>query len=152
MNADLINPFLTATAKVFETMLGCELRRGDLHFSPGTQPIHEVSGIIGLSGKAAGTAVLSVSREVALSATETMCGCRPDDIDADVADVIGELANMIVGSAKAQLERYSMSISLPSVVVGRDQRLSFPPNVQPIAIPYACKWGDITVEVGLREE
>ena len=72
MNVEYINPFLKSTVSVFNTMLNCKLERGTPYLKNGTQPQHEVSGVIGLSGKALGTVVLGLSREAAISATEAL--------------------------------------------------------------------------------
>lgn len=149
--AEYIVPFLNSSINVFRTVLNCELTRGQPFVKGGSQPNHEVSGIIGLSGKTTGTVVLSLSRNVALKATEAMLGEAPEHLDADVADAIGELANMIAGSAKAQLEHFEMSISLPSVIIGHYHVVAFPRNATPIAIPFECPWGSVCVDVGLSE-
>lgn len=152
MKAEYINPFVSAAVEVFSTMLNCELARGPLSLNSSFQPAHEISGIIGLSGRASGTVVVSVDREVAISATEQMLGCRPTSIDADVIDAIGEVTNMIAGKAKAGLEHLAMNLALPTVVTGKNQVIRFGSNAQTIRIPYVCRWGELSVEVGLHEE
>ena len=152
MKAEYINPFIVAMLKVFDTMVGCGLERGAPTLKRNCQPPHEVSAVIGLSGKAKGTVVLSVDREVALQVTSILLGERPDEVSADVADAMGEMANMIAGHAKAQLEQYAMSISLPTVITGKGHCVEFPTRVQPICIPFTCPWGRMTLEVALIEE
>jgi chemotaxis protein CheX len=151
MNVEHINPFLAATVAVFDTMLNCKLSRGDIYHKTGEQPQHEVSGVIGLSGMAQGTVVLGLSREAALGAAEAMLQERPTEIDGDVTDAVGELVNMIAGSAKAKLEHLELSVSLPTVITGKNHSVEFPTKVTPVCIPFASAWGDITVEIGLRE-
>ena len=152
INVELINPFLTSAINVFRTMAACELKRGKPYLAEGAQPTHEISGVIGLSGKAIGTVVLSLGEPVALKVTASMLGEEPPEMNGDVVDAIGELTNMIAGSAKAQLEHLEMSVSLPSVIMGRNHRVAFPGDIQPIAIPFESAWGPVCVEVGLREQ
>jgi chemotaxis protein CheX len=151
LRVDCLNPFLTSAINVFRTMASCELTRGQPFLMNGAQPAHEVSGIIGLTGKAIGTVVLSLDRQVALSVTEAILGEAPRDLNSDVVDAIGELTNIIAGGAKAQFEQYEMSVSMPSVITGRNHTVSFPRDVTPIAIPFDCEWGPICVQVGLCE-
>ena len=151
MNVEYINPFLTSTISVFDTMLQCKLERGTPYLKKGTQPQHEVSGAIGLSGKAQGTVVLGLSREAAISAAEVLLQERPAEINGDVTDAIGELVNIIAGGAKAVLEHLEMSVSLPTVIIGKCHCIEFPTKVTPICIPFQSAWGEITVEVGLCE-
>ena len=151
MKAEYINPFLVSTISTFKTMLGCVLTRGTPYIKSGLQPEHEVSGVIGLSGKAQGTVVVGLGREAALRATEAMLQERPPEINGDVVDAIGELANIIAGGAKAQLEHLDLNVSLPSVITGKGHCIQFPSKITPICIPFDSDWGFITVEVGLSE-
>jgi chemotaxis protein CheX len=151
VKAEYVNPFVCAAVEVFSTMLKCELVRGPLSLNANFQPAHEVSGIIGLSGRASGTVVVSVDREVAISATEKFLGVRPTTIDSDVIDAIGEITNMIAGRAKAGLESLAMSLALPTVITGKNHIIRFGSNAQTICIPYTSPWGELSVEVGLVE-
>ena len=152
MNVEYINPFITSTTSAFSTMLGIELIRGAISTKQGNQPHHDISGIIGLSGKAVGIVVLSVDREVAFSITEKMLGERPTTIDADVTDAIGEMANIVAGGAQAHLGQYDLSVTLPTVLVGKSHLIDFPSNVTPITIPFDSEWGPVVIEVGLVEK
>ena len=149
MKVEYINPFLTATISAFQTMLGCTLTRGAIYIKNGSRPEHEVSGMIGLSGEAQGTVVLSMSCEAAVNVAETLLGERPDGIDEDVTDAVGELTNIIAGGAKAQLEHLHLSVSLPTVVTGKHHCIQFPKEVAPICIPFDSGLGSVVVEFGL---
>ncbi len=61
IRVEFINPFIESTHSVFATMLKLEVRRGPLSLKQGLQPEHDISGIIGLSGMAKGTVLLSMS-------------------------------------------------------------------------------------------
>lgn len=152
MKAEYINPFVRAAVDVFATMLDCELTRGEISLNSDFQPEHEISGIIGLSGRAVGTVVVSLSRGVALSATEALLGTRPQDVDAEVIDAVGELTNMIAGQAKSKLEPLSLSLALPTVITGTQHTIKFGSAAKTICIPFSCDWGALSVEVGLAEQ
>lgn len=152
MKVEYINPFVTSTHSVFATMLGWEITRGAPFVKDSDQPHHDVSGVIGLSGKAKGTIVLSLDREVALAATEALLGERPAEIGEEVVDAVGELANMIAGGAKAQLEQLAMRVSLPSVITGKSHTVQFPSRATQIAIPFESEAGPLMVEFGLVEQ
>lgn len=152
MKAEHINPFVSSAVEVFSTMLKCDLTRGALSLNADFQPSHDISGVIGLSGKASGTVVVSVDRNVALSITERMLGERPNSINTDVIDAVGEVTNMIAGRAKAGLEHLAMTLALPTVITGKNHIIRFGSAAQTICIPYTCEWGDISLEVGLVED
>lgn len=151
MRADYINPFISSLVNTFETMLSCPLTRGQLYLKTNDTKLHEVSGIIGLSGQAQGTVVLSLEQSVALQATATLLMCETSEINSDVVDAVGELTNMVAGSAKAQLTEYKLSISLPGVIKGQGHEVCFPSDVTPICVPFTCPWGNLKIEVGLTE-
>lgn len=150
MRAEYINPFIAALHLTFRTMLNCETRRGDLFLKQGANPPYEISGVIGLTGRAVGTVVLSLSREVALKAASTMLMMDATEINADVLDAVGEMTNMVAGAAKSTLEQYELSVSLPSVITGRNHSVHFPSNVTPICVPFETDWGSLSLEVGLN--
>ena len=152
MKVEYINPFVASTRSVFATMLGCEITRGAPFSKEDHHPQHEISGVIGLSGKARGTVVLSLERNVALAATEALLGERPEDVNADVVDAVGELTNMIAGGAKAKLEQLELTVSLPSVITGKSHTVDFPSQAVRIGIPFESQWGTLLVEVGLVEQ
>ena len=150
VSAEIINPFLSAAANVFQTMLDWELKRGQLYLSEHVHPEFEISGVIGLTGMYSGTVSLSMGKEAAIEATEIMLGERPGGLDADVVDTVGELINMVAGSAKTQLEKFSMSLGLPSVIIGVNHSIEFPRGVTPIGIPFESPLGSVFLDVGLR--
>ena len=149
MNADYINPFLLSTANVFEQMLGLELVREAPFLRKAFSPQYEVTGIIGLTGKTTGTVAVSLPREMALSITEKLLGQRPPEVNAQVIDAIGEMTNMIAGSAKSHLEHLQLSLGLPTVVTGCSTCIGFPSRATPISIPFRSELGPIVVEVGI---
>ncbi len=104
--------------------------------------------MIGLSGNAVGTVVLSVSNELALKTASAMLMEEITEINDNVVDAIGELANMVAGQAKAKLAEFSLSISLPIVVKGRDYEIQFSTNTTPICVLFESDWGPLSLEVG----
>jgi chemotaxis protein CheX len=149
MRVEYINPFIVSLSNAFLTMLGCEVRRDKISLKSDATPKFDVSGIIGLSGRAIGTVVLSLSEQVALKAASTMLMCETTEINAEVVDAVGELTNMVAGGAKAKLEEYQLSVSLPSVITGRNHEVRFPSDVTPICVHFETDWGPLALEVGL---
>jgi len=148
MRVEYINPFVRSLRHVLHTMLRCDARRSGIAVKKDNRATHSISGIIGLSGKAVGMVVLSFSEAVALKAASTLLLSEATEINDDVLDAVGELANMVAGGAKAELAEYQMMLSLPSVVTGEGHEIHFPSNVTPIAIAFDTQWGPMTLEVG----
>ena len=150
MQAEHINPFILSLANNFSTMLNCEARRGEIVLASTEDPRYPISGVIGLSGKAVGTVVINLSEEVALKAASAMLMTEMTSLDDDVLDAVGELANMIAGQAKAELEEYQLSVSLPNVITGENHEIRFPSDIRTISVPFDTDFGPLRLEVGLE--
>ncbi len=146
--AEYVNPLISATKSVFEMMLNCTPVRTSLRLRTSEDTRFEVSAVIGISGRAVGTVVLNLSQSAACQVLRRMVGIDCNDISTEVCDAVGELTNMIAGSAKAQLAKYELSLSLPNVVSGGDHIIHFPSDIQPIVISFDSEIGPMTIEVG----
>ena len=148
---EFINPFIIAVSKTLETMVGCKVTREPPQLKKEKAALFPVSGIIGLSGVVVGTVVLTMSEALALKCASAMLMEEYTEFDHDVFDAVGELTNVIAGNAKAQLEEYSLSLSLPNVIYGKDAELRFPERCQPISIPFRTDHGPMAIEIGFSE-
>jgi chemotaxis protein CheX len=151
LTAECINPVMTAVKTVFETMLSCTPKRTGLTLKETMEPHYELSAVIGISGKTAGTIVVSLSLGTAVQVLNRMVGIEATEITTEVCDSVGELANMIAGSAKSNMEKLELSISVPNVVSGKDHEIHFPSNVKPICIIYESELGPFAVQAGFSD-
>lgn len=111
----------TVVSDVFSTMLGIGAKRAA---EPADEMTFPVAGAVYFTGGFMGAAVIELGYELAFQATAALMGVpKPDAVDSDVRDSIGELANMIAGNLKAILPSDS-TLSMPSVVEGNDFALS----------------------------
>jgi len=149
MNDDVIKAFQKSTINVFQMMLGKQVTAGEIQRCDQMLVRHEVSGIIGLSGRMSGDVIVSFNERVAILATGALLGVEPTELDTDVVDAVGELTNMIAGSAKGMLEQYDMSLALPTVILGSGHRIGFKTGIDPISMPFESDWGTFCVEIGL---
>jgi chemotaxis protein CheX len=148
MKVEYINSFITSLVHTFQTMLDCEVKRGQPVLKENLTPKFEVSGVIGLSGKAVGTVVLSLSKDVAVKAASHLLMFEYTELNSEVIDAVGELTNVVAGAAKSQMEEYQLMTSLPNVITGLDHEVRFPSDVTPICVPFSTKWGALALEVG----
>ena len=150
MNNEVIAAFQASTSDVFQTMLGKEITGGQ-PLTPQCLTNRGVSGMIGLTGKISGDVIVSFDQRIAIFATTTLLGQVPKGLDTDVVDAVGELTNMIAGSAKGKLEKYDMTLALPTVIMGDGHRIGFNSGVKPVSLPFTCEWGEFSIELGLTE-
>lgn len=150
MDATHITAFVNAAQGVFQTMLQLPVEIGTPQYKQSEQSGYDVSGIIGMSGGVEGAVILSfptttAERVVSLFTGETI-SCEHEDF----ADAVGELVNMISGSAKAQFDGEPVNISCPSVVMGHDHIVIGRKDAVRIVIPCSSDCGQFALEVAIR--
>ncbi len=151
LTAKFANPLIIAVDKAFDMLLGCRPQRTGLTFKDGRMPEYELSAVIGLTGKAVGTIVLSLTRQTALNVLYRMVDVETQEINDDVRDAVGELTNIVAGQTKAQLEPLQLRISIPSIIEGRDHVIHYPSGIQPISILFDSEIGAFSVEAGFKD-
>jgi len=149
MDVRFIKPFVVAIRRVFETMVHTKTSVGKPTVRTEATSVHDVSGVIGFSGDAVGCVVLSFPSEVACKVATAFAGEEIDEKHPDFADAIGELANMVAGNAKTEFSGMNISISLPSVVTGKNHTVSQSRQAPRIVIPCETDLGSVFIEVAM---
>ena len=150
MDVRYINPFINAVGQVFKTMAGVEVQVLKPTLKQDGLSGVDVSGVIGFSGGATGACVLCFPRDVACKPASAFAGEDLSLDHPDFADAIGELANMVAGSAKAQFGDLRVDISLPSVIVGEKHEVTVtgvPSSVPRLIMPCQTELGLFHLEV-----
>jgi chemotaxis protein CheX len=151
MKAEHINPFLKSTIETFKTMVGLAVTPGKLYLRK--EPNNaDISGVIGLSGDIRGAVVMAYPSETAIKISAKFLGEDIKELNAGVADCIGELGNIITGFAKKDLQSLHLSISLPSIVRGRSHVVDMPKEAPVMCIPFDSECGSFTMEISMVEK
>lgn len=109
------------TLQVWETVLCLPIETDAPQ--PSADDLHVV-GMVNITGNWEGSVLVRCTRPLARSITEAMFGMDPGEASADeIADALGEIANMIGGNVKSLVPGPSQ-LSLPTVV--DYEHLSFP--------------------------
>jgi len=149
MKPDDITPFIKSTGSVFKTMLDLDVKIDTPFCRKGSGEGHDISAVIGLTGDVVGSVVLAFSNQSARGIVARLC--QTDDLsDADVYDAVGELVNMVSGSAKAMMEGRNASISCPSVITGAGHKIAGVSDRPVIVIPCSTECGSFTLELILE--
>ncbi len=149
LTPELIIPFMNAVTQVFQKMVGVPATVQKPYLKSHSTSAYDICGIIGLSGQLAGSVVVSFAEGAAINLVESFSGTRFKVTDADFADAIGELANMIAGSAKQHLGGVA-SISTPSVVIGKGYVIAGMSDIPCVVIPCTSPRGDFAVEICIK--
>ncbi|PIE58475.1 MAG: chemotaxis protein CheX [Desulfobulbus propionicus] len=139
---------LAATQDVFASMIFLDLKPGNPVEGKDASFDSSLSSMIGLAGDLKGLLAVHCTRETALSITSSMLGMEVDELDEDVKDAIGEVANMVAGGIKASLTDYKVNIELaiPSVAVGKGIRVSSISKGCRVLLPFTIPAGTFGIE------
>ena len=151
-----LNPFIYSTKNVFSTMGSMEIAYKGVYFKNDYNLLGDVSGIIGLSGAAEGMVVVTFYWDLAQEVISRIMGVGQDDISPDlINDGVGEIINMISGSAKKDLmdTPYFFQLSLPTVFVGWQHEIGHPEkaNVAVLIFDYEDKSFAIQVSLTAKD-
>jgi chemotaxis protein CheX len=150
----LINAFIEGVIKTLSTMASTEVSTGKPTVEPKHSPKGEIAGMVGMvAGSMKGTMTISYSKVGISKILENMLGETYPEITPEVQDAVGELTNMIYGTAKTSLNQlgYSFEMAIPSVITGTFQISRFHSGAT-LVIPFNIKGGDtffveITVQI-----
>lgn len=112
--------------EIWESLLGVELDMSEEPGDPFADSKRTVTGFVAIGGAWQGTVLLEVSDTLSHTFGGQMLGIPPDEVtEQDVADSLGELANMVGGNIKSLLPAPS-HLSMPSVAEGSDYSIWAP--------------------------
>ena len=153
MKVEHLNPFVNAALDTMRTMLGIEARRGPLSIKSVNTTNTDLTAIIGLSGKLRGSIVLTFDEGVAEKLVQKFLGSTSRLSQAEICDGIGELCNIVGGSAKVELNKLglNLSISIPNVIIGKGLQIANNPSYPTLVVPFDSMLGHFCVEVCLME-
>jgi len=142
-----VNPFIGAVQHLFQTMLGT-----DIVFSkPTTKEYHaltpDISATIRFTGGGDGSVALCFPNRSALQIANKFAGDEIEANSEDLADALGELANIVAGQAKASMDGMNITISLPEVVCGKNNQPSESNKAASLVLPCDSQLGRFWVEV-----
>lgn len=145
---------IDATTEIFSTMIMLEAVPHPPQLERDPTFCCNVSGMIGLAGLYKGMLAIHASTEVALAITGSFLGMDVSEVDSEVCDAIGELANMLGGSIKHQLSAQGADIklSIPSTICGRDYRVDCGASGQSQIIPFGIPAGTFLVELQIEKQ
>ena len=102
-----------------------------------------------MTGQSCGTFSLSFDEDSILLIASKMFGEELTKVDRDVNEVVGELANMVSGQARRELETLGLRLdgAIPSVFGGKNHNILHFSEGPKIAIPFTAEKGKFTMEV-----
>jgi len=145
---------IDATQDIFSSMIMLEVAAAEAFVRNNHKLINSISGIIGLAGTTKGMLAIHMDNAAALAVTAAFLGMDVEEIDDDVRDAIGELANMLAGSIKSILDPAGSDIklSMPSAIYGEDYSVDCLAGAQAVCVPFTFDGLGFLVELQLRND
>lgn len=130
-------------------MVFMELVPGEVIRDGGMELDTNISSMIGLAGELKGLLSVHCPGQVALAVSGAMLGMDMEEIDDDVKDALGEIANMVAGGLKTSLLEAGSNVELaiPTTVVGNSIRTSGLSGANTIIVPFRVPDGRFAVEL-----
>ncbi len=133
MSENEIQAFVDITVNYFN-QIGGEPARVEPPFILGEHesPIHEFTGVIGISGSRKGAIYFTATAEL----LGRVLGAHGEREAAPpmLADMVGEIANTISGNARFYFGHEFM-ISVPIVLLGKPHEIRLPENIRSFVVP-----------------
>lgn len=148
----LVKSLTKDVQEVFINMVGIEdLMHLPIQVDATTHFKECLTAMVGLAGTYNGLVSVHLPWPLAISFTSLMLGMEVTEIDDDVNDAMGEIANMVAGSFKQHLSKggSDVHLSTPSVVNGGDYIVSSGKNLENITLKFATdeEWFMVSLSI-----
>ncbi len=137
------------TEEIFNCMIFIDIAASPA-LATGKQAIGcHVSAMIGLTGGLSAMLGIHCPSAVGLAVTGAMLDMELEEVDADVKDALGEIANMLAGGIKERLsvENIDLELAIPTAVAGKSYVISAPKGSQRVVVPFTISQGQFFVEI-----
>ena len=136
-SVDIGNEIIGGCRDVFSTMLMVELEADNV-VEGKTEIKSNITSMIGLGGGLKGLLAVHCPSSVAKKITSGFLGMDVEEIDDDVKDAIGEIANMVAGNLKISFAAIDVNIELaiPTSIVGDSFYVSGIADSTRIVVPF----------------
>lgn len=131
--------FIQATTNILSTMACITPVCGKPFIRSTASSPADISAVIGVTGKKTGSIAVCFERKTAMNVLEAMLGDEITDVEQDMKDIVGEIANMVSGQARASLDAAGLNLqgSTPSIIVGDNHSITHTAGGKVVAIPFS---------------
>lgn len=149
---DVSSKLSETTVEIFTTMVMMEVSQSGPAMSKLGSMSDSITGMVGLAGKHKGVIAIHVPKPVALAITSSFLGMDVAEMNEDVEDAIGEIANMLGGNIKTILsdKGKDIDLSLPSTISGEEYVFQSQKDVDQVVVPFTSPSGTFHVELELE--
>jgi chemotaxis protein CheX len=147
----LLDNLVTATQEVFETMVFSAVEPHAPRFLSGVPSQSGVVATLAFAGSRRGAIALHTSTDIAHVIAGAMLGVSPSCVNGQMADAMGEVANMIGGTLRTRMAAFEprWAIAIPTVTMGSNFATVWGHDVARVVVPFSFAGELIFVELVL---
>ncbi len=151
MEAEIINPFVTAAAEVLRAEAGLTVKRGALSLQSGAVTTDEVAVLLTLLGDIEGMVVFNFPLSLCLGLVSRMLDQEFEEFGELAQSGIAELGNVIAGGAATRMSNAGISadISVPTMIMGQGLSVAAP-RFQRLVVPLETEYGCLEMHLAVR--
>ena len=138
-----------ATLEVFAAMIFVDITPGAPLYDKDDKVESNLTSMIGLAGDLRGVLAVHCPEMTARGIAGAMLGMEIEELDEDVKDAIGEIANMVAGSLKTALagEGKDTELAIPTTVIGKSIRTTGLAGGSRFLVPFSTAVGEFAIEM-----
>ena len=144
MDASIIAAFSHAATSTFRDMFGLEATESDSReLQPSEDHGWDLTGLVGLAGQAHGVVAIRLTQSLVagLLAGSGVTAGGDDERRQLEGGLVGEMTNIIAGSAISAIRGIDMEIAPPVVVRGPNHKIGWPSIAPVVAIGFSLPGG-----------
>ncbi len=149
MDVNVVNPFIEAALNTLETTAQVKVRAFHPYLKPKNIAEGDISALMEMTGDYEGTIAVSFSKEAILGIVSSMFGEEMTEMNDEIKDAVGEIANMISGQVTNKLAEMgnTLKVAMAEVSMGSGHSLDHIEKRPVVAIPFKTEQGRFTIEV-----
>ena len=149
----LLTELIRSTEEVFETMVFMPVTAAAVDAPFDLTPGRHVVATVAFAGHRNGFVSFHASVDTANEIAGAMLGVPHDQVNGQMSDAMGEVANMIAGSLRTKMAAIepAWTITCPSVTIGTDFATRYPSEVSEARIPFSMNGQTVAVEIILSK-
>jgi len=143
---------IDATKEIFSTMVMMDISLEEVMGSHG-KLTDTITAMIGLAGTHRGVLAVHFPYSVAMAITSAFLMMDVEEMNDDVHDAMGEIANMLGGNVKTILSEKGRDIdlSMPSTISGSEYSFQSDNDVEKVIVRFGTEKGSFMVELDLEK-
>ena len=145
---------IESTREIFSSMIMLDVSPGEPYKRQNEPLKSSISGIIGFAGAVKGLLAIHLPKQAAMAVTGAFLGMDVEEIDEDVRDAIGELANMLAGNMKTVLDPNGseVQLSMPSAIHGDEYSVDCLAEAETVTVPFSFNGSSFLVELQIGKD